>query len=308
MTKGFALNDERFINGNKYDAKYFDELLERIKTIRVSERMAYQKITDIFIATATDYNPKSEEAYTFFKIVQNKLHYAISGYTAAELIFKRANEKRERKATTLNLIADDLREIRKVTYCAECGGKAYRKTNGKGREYWNCENPDCFKFEYRMTDQMILGAVITVLNSAAANPSLIECGGEVSTYVPTADVIRQQNEVNQMIDSTQTDFERIKSEIFKLAEMKYDCCTYNDNPQKTDKLKVLLENHEQLNTLDIGLFKACVSRIWISHFCTIEVEFVNRVIIKNITERNERNEHSAECNDNSCKSPDSGKS
>src|SRR5574344_2779141 len=65
MTKGFALNDERFINGNKYDAKYFDELLERIKTIRVSERMAYQKITDLFIATSTDYNSKSEEAYTF---------------------------------------------------------------------------------------------------------------------------------------------------------------------------------------------------------------------------------------------------
>ena len=86
MTKGFALNDERFINGNKYDTKYFDELLERIKTIRVSERMAYQKITDLFIATATDYNPKSEEAYTFFKIVQNKLHFAISGHTAAELI------------------------------------------------------------------------------------------------------------------------------------------------------------------------------------------------------------------------------
>ena len=90
ITKGFALNDERFIRGNKYDAKYFDELLERIKTIRVSERMAYQKITDLFIATSTDYNPKSKEAYTFFKIVQNKLHYAISGHTAAELIYNRA--------------------------------------------------------------------------------------------------------------------------------------------------------------------------------------------------------------------------
>ena len=95
MTKGFALNDERFINGNKYDTKYFDELLERIKTIRVSERMAYQKITDLFIATATDYNPKSEEAYTFFKIVQNKLHFAISGHTAAELIYSRANSDKE---------------------------------------------------------------------------------------------------------------------------------------------------------------------------------------------------------------------
>ena len=100
MTKGFALNDERFINGNKYDTKYFDELLERIKTIRVSERMSYQKITDLFIATAADYNPKTEEAYTFFKIVQNKLHYAISGYTAAELIYNRVNSEKEHMGLT----------------------------------------------------------------------------------------------------------------------------------------------------------------------------------------------------------------
>ena len=100
ITKGFALNDERFIKGNKYDAKYFDELLERIKTIRVSERMSYQKITDLFIATSTDYNPKSEEAYTFFKIVQNKLHYAISGHTAAELIYTRANSTKDNMGLT----------------------------------------------------------------------------------------------------------------------------------------------------------------------------------------------------------------
>ena len=100
ITKGFALNDERFIKGNKYDAKYFDELLERIKTIRVSERMSYQKITDLFIATSTDYNPKSEEAYTFFKIVQNKLHFAISGHTAAELIYSRANSDKDNMGLT----------------------------------------------------------------------------------------------------------------------------------------------------------------------------------------------------------------
>ena len=100
MTKGFALNDERFIKGNKYDYKYFDELLERIKTIRISERMSYQKITDLFISTAADYNPKSEEAYMFFKIVQNKLHYAISGHTAAELIYNRANSEKDHMGLT----------------------------------------------------------------------------------------------------------------------------------------------------------------------------------------------------------------
>ena len=62
--------------------------------------MSYQKITDLFIATSTDYNPKSEEAYTFFKIVQNKLHYAISGHTAAELIYSRANSDKDNMGLT----------------------------------------------------------------------------------------------------------------------------------------------------------------------------------------------------------------
>ncbi len=100
MIKGFALNDRRFIEGNKFDIRYFDELLERIKTIRVSERMAYQKIMDLFIATSIDYNKDSEEAYAFFKIVQNKLHYAITGKTAAELIFERVDSQKENMGLT----------------------------------------------------------------------------------------------------------------------------------------------------------------------------------------------------------------
>ena len=107
-----------------------------------------------------------------------------------------------------------------------------------------------------------------------------------------------------MTDSPQVDFDRIKAEIFKLAVMKYGCCTYNESPQKTDEIKALLKDHEQLNTLDIGLFKACISQIWISHFCTIEVEFINGVHIKNITERKDKNAHSVQCNNNSCESTD----
>ena len=100
MVKGFTLNDERFINGNRFETKYFDELLERIKVIRTSERMAYQKITDIFITTSVDYDKKSEEAYAFFKMVQNKLHYAITGHTAAELIYERVNSEKTHMGLT----------------------------------------------------------------------------------------------------------------------------------------------------------------------------------------------------------------
>ena len=95
IIKGFVLDDERFLKGGKVNQQYFDELLERIKTIRTSERMSYQKITDLFIATSIDYDKKSEEANTFFKIIQNKLHFAITNHTAAELIYERANSEKE---------------------------------------------------------------------------------------------------------------------------------------------------------------------------------------------------------------------
>lgn len=100
MIKGFSLDDARFLKGGKVNGQYFSDLLERIKAIRASERMAYQKITDLFITTSIDYDKKSEEAYLFFKIVQNKLHYAITGHTAAELIYERANAEKENMGLT----------------------------------------------------------------------------------------------------------------------------------------------------------------------------------------------------------------
>ncbi len=94
IIKGFVLDKEKLKNGPKFGKDYFDELLEDIKEIRLSERRLYQKITDLFETTSADYKKDSEEAYTFFKIVQNKLHYAISGHTAAELIFERVDSEK----------------------------------------------------------------------------------------------------------------------------------------------------------------------------------------------------------------------
>ena len=281
-------------------ATIFSEYINDKSLSEIAKQMEFEKIQ--YTADSTHWNKNMVK-----RIIENEKYLGTEKYPKIidDDIFKQANEKRVRKATTLNLIPDDLQEIRKRTYCAECGYRLSRIGGNSKYEHWDCRNPDCYKLEYRLTDQMIIGAVLNVLNSAIANPSLLESGGEISTYSPNADVIRKQNEINQMTDSSQVDFDRVKAEIFRLAEMKYDCCTYNDSPQKTDEIKKLLKNHEQLNTLDIGLFKSCVSKIWISHFCTIEVEFVNGVRIKNITERKIENEYSAKCNDNSCESADS---
>ena len=90
LVKGFTLDDERIKAGHTLGADYFDELLERIRDIRASERLFYQKITDIY-ATSIDYDPAHPISQTFFATVQNKLHWAIHGQTAAELIARRAD-------------------------------------------------------------------------------------------------------------------------------------------------------------------------------------------------------------------------
>ena len=91
MVKGFVLNDEMLKNGRAFGQDYFDELLERIREIRASERRAYQKIADVFEQCSSDYQSNSEETQLFFQMVQNKLHFASTGKTAAEIVHSRAD-------------------------------------------------------------------------------------------------------------------------------------------------------------------------------------------------------------------------
>ena len=91
ILKGFAIDTDRFKYGTRFDTRYFEALLEEIREIRASERMVYQKITDIY-ATAADYSLHTAATEQFFATVQNKMHYAITGNTAAEIIVNRANK------------------------------------------------------------------------------------------------------------------------------------------------------------------------------------------------------------------------
>lgn len=91
ITKGFVLNDDMLKNGKPFGKDYFDELLERIREIRASERRAYQKITDVFEQCSYDYDKNSDITKAFYAFVQNKLHFAVTGKTAAELVYERVN-------------------------------------------------------------------------------------------------------------------------------------------------------------------------------------------------------------------------
>ena len=100
MIQGFALNDDRFMKARKSDQEYFKRLLERIKLIRTSERMFYQKITDIFAECSIDYNKNANESITFYKTIQNKFHYAITGQTAAEIVYNRIDANKDNMGLT----------------------------------------------------------------------------------------------------------------------------------------------------------------------------------------------------------------
>ena len=94
ITKGFVLNDDMLKNGKPFGKDYFDELLEKIREIRASERRAYQKITDIFEQCSYDYDKNSDITKGFYSFVQNKLHYAVTGHTAAEIIMDRSDSSK----------------------------------------------------------------------------------------------------------------------------------------------------------------------------------------------------------------------
>ncbi|WP_419612486.1 RhuM family protein, partial [Thiolapillus sp.] len=91
IIKGFAMDDERLKNGRFFGKDYFKELLERVRSIRASERRIYQQITDIFAECSIDYDPKSITTRNFYSHVQDKFHYAITGQTSSELIYQKAD-------------------------------------------------------------------------------------------------------------------------------------------------------------------------------------------------------------------------
>ena len=100
IKKGFVVNSEMLKNGPKFGKDYFDELLVKIKEIRASERRFYQKITDIYKECSFDYDKTSETTQEFYKNVQNKLHFAITGMTAPEIIYNRVDSKKENMGLT----------------------------------------------------------------------------------------------------------------------------------------------------------------------------------------------------------------
>ena len=224
------------------------------------------------------------------RVLENEKYLGNETYPQliSEDIFRAVNERKSAKATSLCIVPEELQEVRSLTVCRECGKRLFRTK----AELWDCRNGSCHLFIFKLTDEMLTGAILNIMNTVITNPALIEVEANVSEYIPTSEILCKQAEINRAIDNGTKTTEEIRNDIFRLAELKYKNCTYSDVPQKTELLKLLLAEKTQLNSLDTGLLKSCVKRITVSHSYVIEAEFINGIIIKNETERGDENGNS----------------
>ena len=155
IVKGFVLDDDRLKQGRQFGADYFDELIERIRAIRASERRFYLKVTDIYEQCSTDYDKDAEITQTFFKTVQNKLHWAITGKTAAEIVAERADASKPNMGLTTwknaprgRIMKSDVAVAK--NYLAESEIKALERIVGMYLDY--AENQASRRIPMRMED------------------------------------------------------------------------------------------------------------------------------------------------------------
>lgn len=232
------------------------------------------------------------------RVLENEKYLGNETYPQliSEDVFRAVNERKSAKATSLCIVPDELQEVRNLTVCKECGKRLFRTK----AELWDCRNGSCHPFLFKVTDEMLTGAILSIMNTVIANPVLIEAEATVSEYIPTSEIRCKQSEIDRAIDNGTKTAEEIRNDILRLSELKYKHCTYSDVPQKTELLKSLISDKVQLNSIDIGLLRFCVKRITVSHSCVIEAEFINGVTIKNETERSDDNGSGSKCKDNTC--------
>lgn len=192
IVKGFVLDDERLKQGRRFGKDYFDELLERIREIRASERRFYQKLTDLYAQCSVDYDPKSDVTTLFYKTVQNKLEWAITGQTAAGLIASRADAEKPNMGLT--------------TWKNAPAGKILKSDVSVAKNYLT------------ETELSALNRIVTMYLDYAENQAARQIPMKMQDWVEKLDAFLRFNEYDVLQDAG-----KISSEVAKaLAEKAYE--------------------------------------------------------------------------------------
>ena len=158
------------------------------------------------------------------RVLENEKYLGTDVYPQliSEEVFRKVNERKSAKATSLCIIPDELQEVRNLTVCKECGKRLFRTK----AELWDCRNHECRPFLFKMTDEMLTAAILNILNTVIANTVLIEAKATVSECIPTSEIRCKQSEIDRAIDNGTKTAEEIRNDILRLAELKYKHCTY----------------------------------------------------------------------------------
>ncbi len=213
LVKGFVLDDERLKQGSRFGKDYFDELLERIRSIRASERRFYLKITDIYEQCSIDYNRDAAITQAFFKTVQNKLHWAITGKTAAELIAGRADAEQPNMGLTTwknapagRILKSDVSVAK--NYMTEAEMKSLERVVGMYLDY--AENQAARHVAMRMADW--IGKMDAFLQFNEYD--VLANAGKVSHEVAKRLAEQQYDSFSKLQDrSMESDFERASKQV-----------------------------------------------------------------------------------------------
>lgn len=196
-----------------------------------------------------------------------------------EEMFRLADQARIARQKGRYQIPEEQKVLRKMLFCRECGKNLYHGGRTGNLNSWGCYSKECRNLSCKLSMETVMQKITDILNLVIENPALLNADSEMVSYSPDSEIIRQQNEIRHMTENPHTNYERIKTELFRLAEMRFNCCIYSEIPQKTAFLKSLLTSYEKLNTPDIGLLKSCVKRILVSRSAVMEIEFINGVKI-----------------------------
>ena len=175
LVKGFVLDDERLKQGRHFGVDYFRQLIERIREIRASERRFYQQVTDIYAQCSIDYDPKAEITRHFYKSVQNKLHWAITGHTAAEIVAQRADADQTNMGLT--------------TWTQSPAGKVLRSDVGIAKNYLN------------ETELKALDRIVTMYLDYAENQAERQIPTTMKDWAGKLDAFLQFNDYNVLKDA-----------------------------------------------------------------------------------------------------------
>lgn len=195
-------------------------------------------------------------------------------------LFDRVQREKASRCRWSCAIPKEIAFVRSLSACKECGHRLRRYGGNQRAEYWECVNPECSKFPFRLKDRVLLPTILKIVNTVIRRPEFLDNNAPIVSYSPNDEVLRQQNEIRDMMLDSHMDEKIVREKLYQLADVKFGCCVYDNSPRQTERLKSILAGRSKLQTIDIDLLNSCVRRIFVSHSCKIGVEFQNGVLIE----------------------------